>query len=66
METNIAGASPHIIHICCGCEKTMDLYSSDESTTIAEDLDAESVGMIDFQIYKCPDCDDQISVVRRD
>jgi len=43
----------------------MVLYSSEECTTISEDLDPKTAEIMDFQVYKCPTCDDQIWILNR-
>jgi hypothetical protein len=66
MGNNILDAKPEIIHICCKCGEKMDLYSSEECTTISDDLETSSATKIDFQVFKCPICDEQIWILNRD
>ena len=60
MENSIVDVKTEIIHICCNCAEKMDLYSSEECTTISEGLNPKTAAIIDFQVYKCPTCDEQI------
>jgi len=59
-------AKTEVIHICCNCAEKMELYSSEEFTTIAEDLEPSTAQLIDFSVYKCPNCDEQIWILNRD
>jgi predicted RNA-binding Zn-ribbon protein involved in translation (DUF1610 family) len=55
-----------VVHICCNCGEKMELYSSEECTAISEDLNTKDVYILDFQVYKCPNCDEQIWILARD
>lgn len=65
MENNIVVVNTEIIHICCNCAEKMELYSSEECTTISDDLDLNTAATMDFQVYKCPSCDEQIWILNR-
>lgn len=65
MENNIVVDKTEVIHICCKCTEKMELFSSDESTTISEDLEPSTASIMDFQIFKCPSCDEQIWILLR-
>lgn len=66
MENNIVDAKTEVIHICCKCGEKLELYSSEECTTIDEDLKPSTAKLIDFSVYKCPNCDEQIWILNRD
>jgi uncharacterized protein with PIN domain len=66
MGNNTVDVKTEIIHICCNCAEKMELYSSEECTTILEDLNPKTATIMDFQVYKCPNCDEQIWVLNRD
>ncbi len=66
MENIIVDVKTEIINICCLCGEKMELYSSEECTTISDDLDPSTARLIDFSVYKCPNCDEQIWVLNRD
>lgn|GEM_PF-4340248 len=66
MGNNTVDVNTEVVHICCNCAEKMELYSSEECTTISEDLDIETADTLDFQVFKCPSCDEQIWILHRD
>lgn len=66
MENNTVVVKTEVVHICCKCAEKMVLYSSEECTTISEDLEPSTAKLIDFSVYKCPNCDEQIWILNRD
>ncbi len=64
MENNIEVDKEKIIHICCQCREKMELYSNEECNVIDECLSPETLGIIDFDVYKCPFCDEPLWVLR--
>jgi predicted RNA-binding Zn-ribbon protein involved in translation (DUF1610 family) len=66
MENNTAAVKTEVVHICCNCAEKMELYSSEECTAISEDLDPKTADILDFQVFKCPSCDEQIWILLRD
>jgi len=65
MGNNTEVVRTEVIHICCNCAEKMDLYSSEECTSISEDIDPNSINVLDFQVFKCPNCDEQIWILLR-